>query len=114
MSKIITLTPEQIKEYPFLRKKGNTEIPTLFYDFIAKHEHIPDNATIRCTHVNVAENIQSAWYDYVREQELMSEYDFTMVLLMNGPKAVDYLDDNTVELQDDWYVIREDEENNEI
>lgn len=35
----------------------------------------------------------------------MSEFDFTKILLISGPKAVDYLDDNTVELQDDWYTI---------
>ena len=62
---------------------------------------------IQCTHVNIAKNIQNAWYDYVREQGLMSEYEFTNVLLWKGPKAVDYLDDNTVELKDDWYIMKD-------
>lgn len=37
----------------------------------------------------------------------MSEYEFTNVLLWKGPKAVDYLDDNTVELKDDWYIMKD-------
>ena len=88
MSKIITLTPEQVKAHPLIRKKGNKDIPILFYDFLAEHEHIPDNTMIQCTHVNIAKNIQDAWYNYVQEQELMSEYEFTNVLLWKGPKAV--------------------------
>lgn len=56
MSKIITLTPEQIKAHPLIRKKGNKDIPILFYDFLAEHEHIPDNTMILCTHVNIAKN----------------------------------------------------------
>lgn len=105
MSKIITLTSEQVKEHPIITKKGNPDSLIHFYDFIAKYEHIPDNAMIRCTHINIAENIQKAWYDYVREHDLMSDSNFTMLLLMNGPKAVNYLKDNTVELQDDWYTV---------
>lgn len=54
MSKIITLTPEQVKAHPLIRKKGNKDIPILFYDFLAEHEHIPDNTMIQCTHVNIA------------------------------------------------------------
>lgn len=107
MSKIITLTPEQVKAHPLIRKKGNKDIPILFYDFLAEHEHIPDNTMIQCTHVNIAKNIQDAWYNYVQEQKLMSEYEFTNVLLWKGPKAVDYLDDNTVKLKDDWYIMKD-------
>lgn len=69
---------------------------------------------IRCTHVNIAKNIQNAWYNYVREQELMSEYDFTKILLWKGPETVDYLADNTVELKDDWYIMKDNEDEKKL
>ena len=104
MSKIITLTPEQVKEHPFITNKETTTARN-FYDFLWELEHVPENAILKCTHVNVAANIQQSWYDYVKDQNLMSPADLSMLLLMNGPKVMDYLKDNTVELQDDWYTM---------
>lgn len=105
MSKIITLTPEQVKAHPFVTNKDDKNTTINFYNFLWKLERIPDNATIRCTHVNVAPNIQQSWFDYVKEQEMMTPAELSMLLLMHGPKAIDNLADNTVELQDDWYAI---------
>lgn len=96
---IITMTPEEIKENPFISKDGKL----LFYRFVAKEFCGFDNLkNLNCCKINVAKNIQDAWFDYVKENWEDPEKASTglaIELAISGPKALGHIPDNCVELE---------------
>lgn len=98
----IKLTPEEIQNNPFLTKEGKAG----FYRFIRKKFETAEQEVdcIDCRKINVAENIQLAWYDYARANNI-DKTELTMLLAIHGPKAFDSLPDNTVEIEDDCFTL---------
>ena len=80
-----------------------TSIGTL-YDVIAVAMNLPvnDDARYDCSKVNVAKNIQENVFEYYKDSG-MNEESVCMLWLCYGPKAVDYLADDEVELKEGWY-----------
>lgn len=91
MSKKLTLKPEQFETelYPFYRnvatELGHTETENTMYD---------------CREINVANNIQEAWFKYYEEKYNVTKTDVAMLLLMSGAKVDTDLKDNEVEVFD--------------
>lgn len=94
---IIRLTDEEVKSNPFMTKEGKAP----FYRLVCEKIGLDfDNIkSLDCTKINVARNIQDAWYDYAKENDITT-FDLTMCLAMSGPKAPEELEENTVELED--------------
>ena len=93
----IIVSDEAIKENPFITKDGEA----LFYRYVCDLFGVSyDNIkSIDCCKVNVASNIQDAWYNYANENN-MDSVGLTMMLAISGPKALKELDDNTIELEE--------------
>lgn len=92
----ITMTDEEVKANPFVNVSSNQD----FYHFIAeKFAPYDEIKSIRCTKINVAKNIQEYWFDYGKLHGIAS-WEMVMILAMSGPKALDYLGANVVELED--------------
>ncbi len=103
---ICELTPDEIVNHPFLTKDGKLD----FYSFIAKHlTGKSDDWKVDCRKINVAKNILNSWYDYVTENGLSEQY-LTTNLAVYGPKALDTVPDNCVEIEE--YGITIDRRNN--
>lgn len=64
---------------------GHTETETTMYD---------------CREINVANNIQEAWFEYYRTEHNAEDYEIAMILLCNGAKVDENLADNEVEVFD--------------
>lgn len=94
---MIRMTDEQIKENPFITAEGRTP----FYSFIGEKfaGSYDDVKSIDCRKVNVARNIQNSWFEYAKENGITVE-DLNMMLLFSGPKALDEIPDNLVELEE--------------
>lgn len=93
----LNMMESEIEENPFVTTDGKAA----FYKFICKaigldYENIK---SIDCRKVNVAFNIQECWYRYAKENNIPTT-DLSMLLLMSGPKAMENIKDNTVELED--------------
>lgn len=92
---IVTMTPEEIKENPFIDADGSPR----FYRFIAEGFGGFDKMrSIDCCKVNVAKNIEGAWFEYAKENGI-EPYQLSMMLLMSGPKALEEIPENCVELE---------------
>ena len=93
---LFRMTDEEIKAYPFLTADGKAG----FYRFVGERIAPYDSITsIDCTKVNVATNIQEEWFDYAKHHGIASA-DLSMALLMSGPKALETLQKNYVELEE--------------
>lgn len=103
-STIYELTPEEIKEHPYVKDRQPE-----FYKFIARTiVGESDDWNIDCRKINVAKNIQKSWYDDAKAHGI-PEYDLTMDLAMRGPKALDTLPDNCVEILENGITIKVDD-----
>lgn len=99
-STIYELTPEEIKEHPYVKDRQPE-----FYIFLARTIVGDSDAwNIDCRKINVAKNIQKSWYEDAKVNGI-SEYDLTMDLAMRGPKALDTLPDNCVEILENGIII---------
>lgn len=94
---IIGLTYEEVKSNPFMTKEGKAP----FYRLVCEKIGLDydDIKCLDCTKINIARNIQDAWYDYANESDINNR-DLTMCLLMSGPKTSAELKDNCVELEE--------------
>lgn len=115
---LYTLTDQEIKEHPFINAKGEAS----FYRFVIEHfcHYSYDEITsCDCTKIDVAQNIQNAWFE-AEEERIKNEYrkkynrepsedaikdgktQFVMFLAMSGPKAMPELPDNTIRFSEDF------------
>lgn len=93
---ICELTPDEIANHPFLTKDGKLA----FYSFIAKHlTGKSDDWKVDCRKINVAKNILNSWYDYATANGFSEHYLITN-LAVYGPKALDSVPDNCVEIEE--------------
>lgn len=91
MSKKLTLTEDHYKNVGLgefyknvATELGHTETETTMYD---------------CREINVANNIQEAWFEYYLETNPnATKSDVAMLLLMSGAKVDENLADNEVEV----------------
>lgn len=98
MTQNIILTDEQITKNPFITENQESAFYNLIRQLCAK-----ENKTIKsidCTKINIARNIQNAWYDYAKAHNIDTT-SLSMSLLFAGPKALERIPDNTVEILDD-------------
>lgn len=86
----------------------HTTIPNL-YDNIAMKLGLPlaDDVRYDCTKICVANNIQEEIFAYY-EKMGKSKQDIAMMWLCYGPKAIDELEDDEVEVEEGWYIRDED------
>lgn len=92
----IEMTNEEIKANPFF----NVDSTQDFYHFIGeKFAPYDEIKSIDCTKINVAKNIEESWYEYGEEKGI-PYWEVGMLLVMSGPKALDHLMPNIVELED--------------
>lgn len=103
MTKIKTLTTEQINENPFITTDGKAAFYNLVRELFKTDTQEVD--VIDCTKINVSKNIMDSWYDYAEKYNL-DKTDLTMGICMMGPKAKDDLDDNTIEIQDGCFTFK--------
>lgn len=93
---ICELTPDEIANHPFLTIDGNLD----FYSFIAKHlTGKSDDWKVDCRKICVAKNILDSWYDYATANGFGEHY-LTTNLAVYGPKALDSVPDNCVEIEE--------------
>ncbi len=95
------MTDDEIKTCPFITKEKRAGFYNFLREKFATPTHVVD--TIDCRKLLVSDNIQAAWYDYIRKHNI-PEADVTMLLLMNGPKTESTLPDNTVEIQEGCFT----------
>lgn len=100
---VYRLTDEEVKSHPLCSAEDGRG----FYDFIMKELGIEDKR-VDCRHIDVAKNIQDAWYDYASSKGWDS-VTFTMTLALVGPKVNDALFYNEVSIDQD-FVVREEED----
>ena len=104
-STIYELTPEEIKEHPYVKNRQPE-----FYMFLARTiVSESEDWNIDCRKINVAKNIQESWYEDAKAHGI-SECDLTMDLAMRGPKALDTLPDNCVEILENGITIKVEDE----
>ena len=94
---IIALTPEQITQNPFVDTDGKARFYRMIADIFG-YDWNSDNFGMDCRKINVATNIQDSWYKYA-EVNGINEEALTTCILMSGPKAIDTLGDNIVEIE---------------
>lgn len=97
MTQIIKLNDAQVTENPFITHDGKSAFYNLIEQLCAK-----ENKTVKsidCTKINIAQNIQTSWYDYAKAHNIDTT-DLTISLLFAGPKALENIPDNTVEVLD--------------
>ena len=93
---VMVMSNKEIVSNPFVDKEGKS----LFYRFVAeKFAPYDDIKSIDCRKINVAKDIQAAWYNYASDNGI-SASDLSMTILFSGPKALPELPDSTVELED--------------
>lgn len=82
----------------------HTTIPNL-YDCIAIKMDLPiaDDVRYDCTKICVANNIQEEIFDYYRRMG-KDEMSIGMMWVCYGPKAIDSLEDDEVEVEEGWYM----------
>lgn len=97
MSELKTLTNEQIKNNPFVDVNKHPAFYKLIKKLYKTETH--EVSQIDCTKINVAKNIQKEWFDYA-EKHNIDKTDLAMGICFSGPKALDTLPDNTVEILD--------------
>lgn len=81
-----------------------------FYDNIANNyvkAVLGSNQKYDCRNIEVAKNIQDAWFEYYSELGCES-CEVAMLLLMSGPKVNEELQDNEIEVFEDFIIIAED------
>lgn len=102
----ILLTPEEIAENPFASKDGRA----MFYHFIEKtlknvNKTVAEDETpienMDCKYINVAKNIQAAWYDYAKEHNI-DQTALSMQICFCGPKALDEIPDNQIQILENY------------
>lgn len=92
---VIRMTTDGIKLNPFITIEGEPRFYKYIGKMFANWDHIK---SIDCRKVNVAKNIMDAWFKYAEENSI-PEFQLNMQILLNGPKAVEYLADNYIEIE---------------
>lgn len=92
----IVLSDDQITEYPFVTKHGEAGFYKLIRTLFETETH--EIEQIDCCKLNVAQNIQDAWFAY-GEQNNIDPTSLAMNICICGPKALKELPNNTVEIQ---------------
>lgn len=101
----ILLSDSEIKENPFANIKKEAAFYHLITDTLIKanatlsgeSEDTQTKPEINCTHINVAKNIQDSWYDYASKNNIDAA-SLTMSLAFAGPKALDEIPNNQVQI----------------
>lgn len=81
-----------------------------FYDLIASklgHKNI-DAINYNCTKIKVANNIADKIIDFYKKEKEAEPQDIAQWWCIAGPKAIDSLPDDTIELEEGFITIRED------
>lgn len=100
----ILLSESEIKNNPYADKEKNA----VFFQYISKliqtanktlsdTEDNTPKPTIKCTKINVAENIQQSWYNYANDNGI-DKNALTMSLAFCGPKALSEIPNNQVQI----------------
>lgn len=100
---MLVLSNEQITSHPFITKDGQAG----FYKFIRSlfDTELYEVDEIDCRHINVAKNIQESWFKYGEENSIDASA-LAMQICMCGPKALEELPDNTVEIQENCFTFK--------
>lgn len=95
-----TITEEEVKNNPFTLIVDGKCHTLPFYELAQSKigEQIGE-PNWDCREINVSEDIQDSWYEYVEENGL-SPVDFTMLLAVYGPKVNHELPERTFEVTD--------------
>jgi hypothetical protein len=76
-----------------------------FYSNLAKRFNLADNYKMDCREINVAKNIQDAWFEWYRNEypgQADIDAQVCMLLCLSGPKVNEELADNEIEWTDEF------------
>ena len=106
--KRFTITEQEMLEHPICKKnEDDDKFSSAFYPFIAEKANLDTTGMYYdCRHIDVSENIQDYWFEYMRGFNI-PDADFAMFLLMRGPKVNSELPDFTFEIDNEFLVPEE-------